>query len=404
MYSGMDFIRISKTRSDVSLREILREKMQVNGISENALADALGLDRRALNKFINEGSDLKFSQAVLLMRFLHMDEGDFISAYEVSMPSAVDDEMETAETLSYIMEKFEIPALKRIGIIGKRTPLDTYEEQIMSFFGFNQSIHEYDTFIRHPALFSRSRRPIEQVKAQKMQEFWLKCAIYSFERINNPYDYDRDTLEQFMKKIHEYTEDVKHGYEKVVMVLFRLGITVLTQPYLEKTGAFGVTMIVDGKPCIVITDMQKNYHKLWISLIHELYHVLNDYDLLVSASFHITSENEPDLLFNEQKANSFALRVLVPQDVISHLETVVLFDSRMEQIAKRLAVDVSILYGVYLESLPVEKQSAGYMKYSKFLRKTSEVSRSVFFNPFEKQNLQESIKEIKEALYNIKIA
>lgn len=404
MYKEMDFFRISRRSLDVSLRDILRERMHENGISEHALADALGIDRRALNRFVNEGADLKFSQAILLMRFLHMDEGAFINAYEESLPTCENSEMETAKSLSYIMDRFEIPALKKVGIIGKRSPLDSYEKQIMSFFGFEQSIYEYDTFIRHPALFSRSRRPIEQVKAQKMQEFWLKCALFSFERINNPYEYDRGMLEEFMKKIHEYTEDVKYGYEKVVMVLFRLGITVLTQPYLEKTGAFGVTMIIDGKPCIVITDMQKNYHKLWISLIHELYHVLNDYDLLVSASFHITSENEPDLLFNEQKANSFALQVLVPQDVIDRLGNVVMFDSKMELLSHQLNVDISILYGVYLENLPAEKQSGGYKCYSRYLKKTSEVSRTIFFNPFEKQNIQESVAEIKEALYNIRIA
>ena len=81
-----------------------------------------------------------------------------------------------------------------------------------------------------------------------------------------------------------------------------------------------------------------------------------------------------------------------------------MFDSKMELLSHQLNVDVSILYGVYLENLPAEKQPGGYKCYSKYLKKTSEVSRTIFFNPFEKQSIQDSVAEIKEALYNIRIA
>lgn len=79
-----------------------------------------------------------------------------------------------------------------------------------------------------------------------------------FSQINNPYEYNRDLLIELLKRISEFTLDKVHGYEKVVLILFRLGVTVLTQPYISGTRAFGVTMILEGKPCIVITDMNKN--------------------------------------------------------------------------------------------------------------------------------------------------
>ena len=400
----MFYYKLVKHNSSRNLRDILVEHMQENGISEHSLADVLNIDRRALNKFIKEGADLKFSQAILIMRFLRMEEEDFISAYEGTMSDNESFDLDKADTLSYIFDKFDIPTLKSIGIIKKRTTIDSYEEQLKSFFGFNNSIMEYDSFIRHPALFSKSKRQIEENKARKMRDFWLKCAVHSFEKINNPYDYDKDTLIEFMKHIQEYTEDVAHGYEKAVMILYRLGVTVLTQPYMEKTGAFGVTMIIDDKPCIVITDMQKKYHKLWLSLIHELYHVINDYDLLISASYHITSVDEPDLLFNEEKADLFALRVLVPEDVLVNLDRIVNFEIKMKQLAKQLSLDSSILYGAYLDNLPKERQSAGYKMFSQNLKSTVSVTRTIFFNFVEKQKLDDAISEIKGVLNNIRIA
>lgn len=400
----MIYFDFDSHRSSVSLPEFLKERMENNGITEKALSDALGIDRRSLNRFLTENADLKFSQAVSLMYFLGMDGDAFVGAFEREMDDKNSEAIRRAKAIAFILDRFEVQTLKKIGVLKKRSTLDTYEEQLNYFWGFKGSIFEYDTCIRHPSLFSKSRLPIEERKARRMLDFWLKCAILSFERINNPYEYDRDTLIEFLKHIHEYTEDVRFGYERVVMVLYRLGVTVLTQPYIEKTGAFGVTMVLDGKPCIVITDLKKNYHKLWLSLIHELYHVINDFDLLSSTTIHVTSEAEPDLLYNERKADEFALHVLIPQDIVQKLGPIVCFESKMKTLSNQLQVDMSILYGVYLESLPKEKQVDGYRFYSSYLRKTTEVSQDIFFNPVEKGSLEAAIREIKDKLSSIKVA
>ena len=136
----MFYYKLVKHNSSRNLRDILVEHMQENGISEHSLADVLNIDRRALNKFIKEGADLKFSQAILIMRFLRMEEEDFISAYEGTMSDNESFDLDKADTLSYIFDKFDIPTLKSIGIIKKRTTIDSYEEQLKSFFGFNNSI------------------------------------------------------------------------------------------------------------------------------------------------------------------------------------------------------------------------------------------------------------------------
>ena len=144
-----------------------------------------------------------------------------------------------------------------------------------------------------------------------MTSFWLKCAIQSFLKIGNPNDFDKDLLLQLLRRSAEFTKDEKNGYYRFVLVLYQIGIIVLTQSYATGTNAHGATLILNGKPCIIITDMGKKYHKLWLSLLHELYHVVNDFEIIETLNYHFSTPDMPDLLLNEQKADQFALDILI---------------------------------------------------------------------------------------------
>lgn len=407
MYSEM-FIFNKKTgllSPDASLRNMLRSIIEDNDIPLSSIASQLKIDKRSLEKYLDEGIDLRFGQAIAIMQFLNIDESDFIKAYKNDLAKEDDEAIENAKRLSFIYSQFDIPTLKEIGIVKKRSKIEELEEQICSFFDFKSSIYEYETFSILPSLFSKSRRNITEERANKMTKFWLKCSIYSFKAIDNPNDYNKELLIEFMKRIHEYTIDKEYGYEKVVLILFRLGITVLTQSYMSRTGSFGVTMLVNDKPCIIITDMNKKYHKLWLSLLHELYHVINDFDILQSYNCHISSEQSPDILFNEQKADTFAKNVLIPIDIQSKLGTVVKFPIKMRMLAEQIEVDSSIIYGVYLDNLPKELQSTEYGKYGgrEYLISSDIAIKNIQFDSISVQSLSKAIDKIKGIIYNKQI-
>ncbi len=387
---------------DVSLREELRTFLQSNGIPVSALAEQLSIDRRFLEKFMSEGGDLKFAQAVKLMQVLDLEPAKFIQAFKNDLEGTSEEISDESTELSYLYTKFDIPSLKEIGLIKKRAKIEEIKEQVCSFFDF-QSIYEYDTFAMLPeALFSRSGRYIKEQKSARMNEFWLKCLYFSFKKINNPYPFDRDLLEEFVKHIYEYTTDEVHGYEKVILVLYRLGITVLTQPYVTGTGKFGATMIIDGKPCIVITDMNKKYHKLWLSLLHELCHILNDFDMLQKITYHITSTENPDIFLNEETADTFALNMLIKQSDREELPKIIRLNHLVIKAAKTIHVHPSIIYGVYLEGLDSKKQSAEFRKYgsSSCLIGTEKAIKNVVFDPIGLQNLREAIESMRQEFKN----
>lgn len=391
-----------QSTSEKSLREMLNELITENEVAVSSIAEEIGINKDSFSEYLKGGYDLKLSQAIKLMKLLGLTESQLISAYNHEIAEKELANIEKSERLSYVLKNFDIPTLKKLGIIKPRARIEEYEKQICSFFGFS-SIYQYDDTSLMPTFFSKSKITIAQEKERKMNDFWLKCSIYSFSQINNPYEYNSELLIELLKRISEFTADVVHGYEKIVLVLFRIGVTVITQPYVSGTRAFGVTMILNGKPCIVITDMNKKYHKLWINLIHELYHVINDFDILQNLKYHISYSDSPELLLNEERADRFALDVLISPTIQKELGRIVALPYKMKQLAEKLNVDISILYGVYLESLPKERQSKEFPKYANMLKSSDVAIRKVEFDAIPRRSLNEAIEKMKNELYQISI-
>lgn len=386
---------------DASLREMLSTFIEENEILESSIAEKIGAHKETLAKFLEGKAELKFMQAIRLMKLLDLTESQLVSAYCKDIDTEESSSLDKFGRLSYIMQNFDVPTLKKIGIIKSRAKIDEYEQCICDFFGFS-SIYEYDDTSLMPTLFSKSKRKILEEKETKMTTFWLKCAISSFSKINNPNEYDKELLFQLLKRSADFTQDEINGYKRFVLVLFQLGVTVLTQPYITGTKSFGVTMILEGKPCIVITDMNKKYHKLWINLLHELYHVINDFDMLESMDYHLSHPEMPELLLNENKADQFALDVLVNPSIQEQLVKVVPFSYKVNLLAKELGVSPSIIYGVYLESLPNGRLKAQeFAKYGKndTLISSEVATKNILFDAVSKRSLEEAIEKMKSELF-----
>lgn len=389
----------SNLRSEIlPLRDVLSRFLKENEITDSAIAEEVGVTRATLSKFLKGESELKFMQAVRLMKVLGIPETDYVTAY-CEGKDAEEDSLERLERISYISKNFDLAALKKLGIIPK-VKVEEYEKCICNFLGIN-SIYEYDDTSLMPALFSKSKRRMLEEKESKMTSFWLKCAIQSFLKIGNPNDFDKDLLLQLLRRSAEFTKDEKNGYYRFVLVLYQIGIIVLTQSCATGTNAHGATLILNGKPCIIITDMGKKYHKLWLSLLHELYHVVNDFEIIETLNYHFSTPDMPDLLLNEQKADQFALDILINPVIQEKLGRVVSFPAKVKALANELHISPSIIYGVYLESLPNGKmKSQQFAKFNneKMLIASEIATKNILFDPISKRSLKVAIDEMKSIL------
>lgn len=104
-------------------------------------------------------------------------------------------------------------------------------------------------------------------------------------------------------KIKPYSQDITNGLLTVCRALYNIGVTVIFQNYLTTTQVRGATFIINEKPSVVITDFNKNYPTLWFTLLHELNHVLFDFDTIEKSSYHLSDDN--DLFLIEDQANTF---------------------------------------------------------------------------------------------------
>ena len=120
--------------------------------------------KKTLSKFKRK-SGIKIC-CIRLMKLLDLTESQLVSAYCQDIDANESSSLERFERLSYIARNFDIPTLKKIGIIKSRAKIDEYEQCICSFFGFS-SIYEYDDTSLMPTLFSKSKKRVLQEKETK---------------------------------------------------------------------------------------------------------------------------------------------------------------------------------------------------------------------------------------------
>ena len=385
----------NNSQSAKPIKDLLNEYKEENDLSVNALANILDIDRKSVTNILTGATqDLKINHVLKIINLLNIKYKDILSICEQSLPIEENQSIEKTRKIAYLLENFDLEGLKKCGIINSLTKYDDIEQQISFFLGLN-NIFEYSSLSINIPLFSQSKRTVNEKKKQKMLNFWLKCARLTFMQINNQYEYDENLLIEFIKRIRTFSTDPQNGFTTVLCVLFKLGITVIVQSYHTKTTAFGISMIVNNKPCIVITDFGKRYDKLWSTLLHELYHVINDYEYIAKANFHISDSQEQDLFVSETDADNFAFNALIGPQAFTIASKIINNPYKVDVFAQKLGIHNSLVYGQYLERLPTEKQKEAFPRYSKYLLPSEIAIKNIIYNPIDFKNLNEAVSQIR---------
>ena len=384
--------------TDLSLTESLKDYMEKNNITLFVLSKILSIDRKSLNTILS-GGDIKLNYALRISNLLNISNDLLIQSYLKSVDNEEMLLIDRSRISSYILDNFDIDELKKSKIISTSSDYDLINNELCAFFGF-ESIYQYSNIVIKSPLFSKSNIKVKRTKEQSAQDFWIKTNILSFNKINNTNEYNKELLIEFIKRIKSLTKNLEEGFNQAIYILSQLGITVLVQSYLPKTKAYGLTMLVDNKPCIVITDMGKKYHKLWFTLLHELYHVLFDYEYLQNTTYHISTEDKIDLFMSEDEADKFGINTFVAENQINILNKIITNKYKVNEMAKILDVHPSIIYGCYLETLNKEEQKIMFPKYSKYLLDSKTALKNVIFDISNKNSIDSAVNKIK---HNYKI-
>lgn len=324
-----------------SLEDLFKERLEFSGLTKTQFEKLSGMERRSLDAILDKTSkQTDIIKLLKLAEFLEIDFYELLVIHFNDRPVEEVKELQSSMDITFINKFFDLKTLIGLGFIKKSDSLEILKERICKFFGID-SIYEYDRELNE-ALYSKTKKPF----SDKMKDFWIKSSYKYFELIDNPNEYDRQNLLDLIPKIKPYTQNVETGLLTVFQALYNIGITVVFQPSLPKTQIRGATLLIKNKPCIVITDFNKNYATIWFALIHELHHVLFDLETIERTNYHLSGE--PDLfLIQEDKANDFASEYLLSSEKMRYIEKMIHNKFMVEKFAKECQVHPCIIYSQY---------------------------------------------------------
>lgn len=376
-----------------SLSEMVEERKAKFGLSERQLSDVLGITRPKLSRLLNgEVQKADIVSFLKLQEFLNKPLHELIDSFVASLDQEAISDLERTRKAIFIAENFDIAGLRRVGFLDSGFDIEAIEQRIKKFFGFN-NLYQYRTEIP-VTLFSKGKTS----HTDQMRMFWIKAAYYQFQKINNPNKYDEQLLKVLVPKIKSYSRREDIGLASIIKALYEVGVTVIVQQYLTKTAVYGACFMVNNKPCIVLTDYNKKYHNLWYSLLHELHHILFDKDLLEQVDYHI-SEDQTELMWREDEANSFAQNILFPINKLEQLRPFIRSHNIVEKFAHDWSVHPSIIYETFCKDLYERKgDNSGFILLSKQRNSSTKALKGLKLNPWAKETALEEIIKLKSKL------
>jgi len=380
-----------------SIKEIFEGRLAKHGITQNQAEKILNMQKRTLEGIL-DGSAKRVDVINLLKlgQFLGLETNALFKLFLSDMPADMVGELEDAKKKSYILSNFDIKNLAKSGFLSSKTDFEEIEKRIVTFFGL-KSIFHYSNKQIIPA-FSKTKKN----ESALMREFWVRSAYAHFESLKNPNTYNRSQLVDLIGKIRPYTMNVAGGLRTVTQALYNIGVTVIYQPHLQNTQVRGATFVIDEKPCIVLTDLNNNYATVWFALLHELHHVLYDYDEIRQNIFHLTGE--PDLfLLQEDKADEFARGYLLPDDRAKFVYKYINNQLVVNNFAKENQIHGCIIYNFYCWDMKAVGKGDYWAKFNNLIRSADLklALKDINIDPFDKERVEDTVQYLKENIFNI---
>jgi len=296
----------------VSLNQLFHDRLHQLGINRSEAESIMDIDYKALEAIINPSNiAVNTLNLIKFAAFLNVRPDKIFKLFVDNLPVGSFTRIEYSQLANFIATYFDIAALKKMGFFTATKDFRVYEQKICNFFELS-NIKEYAEIRPSPA-FSKTKKSV----ANKMRDLWVKSAYVSFKKIDNKFEYSREKLKELLPKFRPQTQDERNGLRKVFQALYQIGITVLFIPSLPKVQVRGATFSVNGKPCVAISDFNDRYPNLWFALIHEMYHVLFDFEEIESFGCHLSSDLEQmmldEMLLDENSANEFSRDYLFPK-------------------------------------------------------------------------------------------
>jgi len=327
-----------------TLREMFELRLEELSMSfTSAASDIINIQFRTLNGILDgTQKTVDFTNFLKLSDFLQKPAEEVFNLYVDQLQKNFDlTPKASPETIKFIKENFDLASLKKVGFINDISDFEEIETKLVALLGL-KTIFEY----RRPsggAAFSAGK--IEP-KNDLTRSLWIRFAINFFEEIDNPHAFDRQALIDYFPEIRWHSTNVELGLTNVIRALYKFGVTVVYLSPLSSLHLRGATLAVNDKPCVVLTNYRGFYATLWFALIHELFHILFDWQEIKSNKYHISNETNEQLsiIEKENEADRFAREYLFSVEKTKAIKPFIYDPYFIEDFAKKNHVHPSLIY------------------------------------------------------------
>lgn len=194
-----------------SLREALSTFMQETGITKTKVAELLGLKTyKNVTDILDGKEEMTLKCAISIANLIGMPQEKLLDSANKEIKASDIDGIKYA---SFLYSNFDCKVLKSLKLFGSNDTDEQMCKRLSEYFGYH-SIFEYKVPISpKSALFSKRKVSAQEKRDRLMMNFWLTTAQRSFVEMNNPNEYDRELLKDFvLKRIKQYTSDVNSGF------------------------------------------------------------------------------------------------------------------------------------------------------------------------------------------------
>lgn len=378
--------------AEYNIKDVFEQKLIEYNLSRTKALKLLNIDKDVFDEILNgTAKQPNLIHIVKIAEFLGVEVNNFINVVLKNQSLENISAIDSARKATFIVKNFDVKALTKLGFFNSELSTEELVKKVLDYFGYT-SINKFEELLDEP-LYSR----VKKNHSDKMKNFWIKSAYQTFKVINNPNEYNRDRLKDLIVKIKPYSQDVTNGLLTVCRALYNIGVTVIFQNYLTTTQVRGSTFIINEKPSVVITDFNKNYPTLWFTLLHELNHVLFDFDSIEKSSYHLSDDN--DLFLIEDQANTFARNFFMSEEKFQYIKKYINNPYLVSKFANEIEVHPSIVYSFftwYQKELYGKNYHAAFKQFFPDYSNAVEKLNPITWNEISIKEISEKIKSVLE--------
>ena len=396
-----DLYKPQEVNEKATLTTLFEKRLYELDITRTDAQKIIDIEYRTLNGILS-GSQKRVDFFILLKLagFLKISKQKvaelYLEALEQSFP---DTNRLASDKIEFIKSTFDLATLKKVGFIKSISDFEEIERNICELFEL-KDIFQYQSPSVDVAFSSGAVQP----KNLQNRAIWLMQAEKTIKALNNSYEYNRNSLIKYFSQIRWHSTDVHFGLINVIKDLFKLGITVVWQASLPSIHLRGATIPVNGKPCIILTDYRGFYPTIWFALLHELYHLIFDWDEIKIGQYHFSedeSERQLSVREKEQEADNFAREYLFSNEKLKHIQAYINDDSYVDSFAKANHVHKSFVY--VFHAYNIEKNNKDKYAWPRAKKYNPDITNilTLLENSWENYKpISQFVKPLKLKIYN----